>query len=95
MGLGCSDESREKYPKWCSLLDGIIGSTWAAAPDPAGVVSVGTAALDPNSPKSLILEAVRRYNLKMAYLEKDDQIDIHWAEEHPMEALKELKRKGY
>jgi hypothetical protein len=76
-------------------LDGLIGSTWAAAPDPAGIVSVSTAALDPNRPTTAIVEAVRRYNIKMAYEENNDNIDIDWAQQHPMEALKELKRRGY
>ncbi len=26
MGLGCSDESRQKYGKWCALLDWIVGT---------------------------------------------------------------------
>ncbi|MDD2337281.1 MAG: hypothetical protein PHD01_11965 [Geobacteraceae bacterium] len=95
MGLGCGDEWRQKHPKWCSMLDGVLGSTWAAAPDPTGVVAVGTAALDPNGPTSAIVEAVRRYNIKMAYDDKDDNIDVGWAQQHPMKALKELKRRGY
>jgi hypothetical protein len=65
MGLGCSDKSRQKYGKWCALLDGIIGAAGAATPDPGGVVAVGTAALDPVVPTAAISEAVRQFNLKM------------------------------
>jgi len=32
---------------------------------------------------------------EMALQGKDDQINQPWAEQHPMEALKELKRRGY
>ena len=96
MGLGCNDKSRQKYGKWCALLDGIIGAAGAATPDPGGVVAVGTAALDPVVPTAAISEAVRQFNLKMYREEKDVFIDPTWAVQHPMEALRELKRlRGY
>jgi hypothetical protein len=91
MGLGCSDETRQKYGKWCALLDGIVGSAGAATPDPGGVVAVGTAALDPVVPTAGISEAVRMFNLKMAKEERDEYIDQTWAAQHPMEALRKLK----
>lgn len=95
MGLGCSDESRQKYGKWCALLDGIIGATWAAVPDRAGVLAVGTGVLDPNVPKAVVLIEINKYNLEMAEQGKDG-IDRVWAGEHPMEAYRELKRRrGY
>ncbi|MEA5113315.1 MAG: hypothetical protein VB050_04740 [Geobacteraceae bacterium] len=96
MGLGCSDKSRQNYGKWCALLDGIVGAVGAATPDPGGVVAVGTAALDPVVPTAAISEAVRQFNLKMSREEKDVFIDPTWAAQHPMEALRELKRlRGY
>lgn len=96
MGLGCNDDQRQKHGKWCSLLDGILGATWAAAPDPGGVVAVGTAALDPTVPTSTILIYVKKYNDKMYIEERYDLvIDNVWASQHPLQALQELKRRGY
>lgn len=95
MGLGCGEETRQKHPRWCSLFDGLIGATWAAAPDNAGVLAVGTAALEPGWTVTGVSVAVKNYNLEMALQGKDDQINQPWAEQHPIEALKELKRRGY
>ena len=92
MGLGCSDKSRQKYGKWCALLDCIIGAAGAATPDPGGVVAVGTAALDPDVLKAGISAKVHFFNCEMAAQGRDVQIDQTWAEQHPMEALRELKR---
>lgn len=92
MGLGCSDKSRQKYGKWCALLDGIIGAAGAATPDPGGVVAVGTAALDPEVPTALILMQIRKFNNDMSRKESTLWIDPVWAEQHPMEAFRELKR---
>ncbi|MEA5113312.1 MAG: hypothetical protein VB050_04725 [Geobacteraceae bacterium] len=92
MGLGCSDESRQKYGKWCALLDWIVGTAGAATPDPGGVVAVGTAVLDPGVLKAGISAKVHLFNCEMAAKGSDVQIDQAWAEQHPMEALRELKR---
>ena len=94
MGLGCGEEWRQKHPRWCSLLDGVIGTTWAAAPDTIGVAAVGTAALDPAGPTAVILMKVKKYNLDM-FDQGKDGMDPVWAGQHPMEALRELKRRGY
>jgi hypothetical protein len=91
-GLGCSDNTRQKYGKWCALLDGIVGSAGAATPDPGGVVAVGTAALDPVVPTTVILIQIREFNHEMAKKESNLWIDPTWAEQHPMEAFRELKR---
>jgi hypothetical protein len=94
MGLGCGDETRQKHPRWCSLFDGIIGATWAAAPDNAGVLAVGTAALDPVVPASGIAAYVYLCNQKLI-ARGEDGIDTVWAQQHPMDALKKLKQMGF
>lgn len=91
-GLGCGDNTRQKYGKWCALLDGIVGSAGAATPDPGGVVAVGTAALNPDVATAAISAKVHLFNLEMAAIGSDAHIDQPWAEQHPMEALREMKR---
>ena len=95
MGLGCNENQRQGHPKWCSLLDGVIGAVWAGAPDTVPVTAVGTAALDATVPTAAITEAVRQYNLKMVREGKDDEISAPWASQHPIQALAELRRRGY
>jgi len=92
MGLGCSDESRQKHGKWCALLDGIVAAVWAATPDKTGVTAAGTATLNPDLPTAAILLEVKKYNLEMA-AKGEDRIDPVWAGQHPMEAFRELKRR--
>lgn len=95
MGLGCSDESRQKHGKWCALLDGIVAAVWAATPDKTGVTASGTAALNPQLPKTGISAAAYYFNIEMADQGKEG-IDPVWAEQHPMAAFRELKRRrGY
>jgi hypothetical protein len=96
MGLGCNEDQRQKHGRWCSLLDGIIGATWASSPDPGGAVAVGTAALDPEVPTAAISASVHFYNNEMAKQGKfENIIDTTWAGQHPMEAHKELNRRGW
>ncbi len=92
MGLECTEEYRKKHPKTCYLLDFSVGAVFARMPTVAGV---GNAALDPAWTATGVSEAVRQYNLKMVRDGKDDQIDPTWAGQHPVEALRELKRRGY
>lgn len=95
MPLSCSDSSRQKYGKWCALLDGIVASVWASAPDPGGVVGVGTAALDPEVATTGILIAVNNFNHKMMQQGTYEQIiDRTWASKYPLEALREIKKRS-
>jgi hypothetical protein len=94
MPLSCSDSSRQKYGKWCALLDGIVASVWASAPDPGGVVAVGTAALDPEIPTAIISTRIQRFNEEMAMQNRwEELIDPAWAQRHPLEAFREIKRR--
>jgi hypothetical protein len=96
MGLGCNDDQRKRHSGWCAILDFGIGATWATAPDPTGVVAVGTAALNPTVPTAMILIYVKKYNDKLYSEERYDEIiDTAWAQQHPMQALQELKKRGY
>lgn len=91
MGIECTDEYRKAHPTTCFLLDFTVGATFARMPTVAGV---GNAALESGWTVTGVLVAVKNYNFEMYAIGKDG-IDPTWAEQHPVEALKELKRRGH